>query len=105
MEKEKRCCGNCCWFCFEQTDGEGQCMRVGYHGMPYGAFSYCGTSACKRHISRKEMRHYIAVLLQERRWQEWFEGRRDGEIKLPSADDVVKAREFSYLYMKTFSKL
>lgn len=104
MEKEEeKCCGNCCWFCFEQTDGDGQCMTVGYIGLPYGALTYCDTPSCKHFVSRQEMRHYMAVLLQANRY------RRDQNVppiyRMPNPTELGKAIDFAVKYMKVFSKL
>ena len=96
---EDRCCGNCCWFCFEDTDGEGQCMRVGYHGSLYGAFTYCGTPPCKHYVSRQEMRHHMDVLLAVKYW---FEGNHYHNV---SPHEIHEALAFAYKYMKTFSEL
>lgn len=98
MEKDK-CCGSCCWFCFEQTDGEGQCPSNdgGWH------FSNCATNACKDYVSRDEMRHHMAVLLQANRY------RRDNNVpaiyKMPNQTELGKAIDFAVRYIKVFSKL
>jgi hypothetical protein len=96
-EEEEKCCGNCCWFCFEDTDGEGQCMRVGYRGSLYGAFTYCCTPPCKHYDSRDDMRHHMAVLLQACRWHDSTVAKRP--------DGLFEAAAFAYKYMKTFSEL
>lgn len=95
MEPE-RCCGNCCWFCFEQTDGEGQCPAID-GGL---LFPNCATSACKDYVSREEIRHYMAVLLQATRFC------KDPTLYyMPKSNDIIEAQAFAYKYMKVFSKL
>lgn len=100
-EKEK-CCGNCCWFCFETTDGDGQCVDVGKDGYPM-MMSYCGSKACKKFVSHEQMRHYQAVLLQANRY------RRDDNVpaiyKMPDPKELGLAIDFAVKYMKTFGKL
>ena len=110
MEKEK-CCGNCCWFYGETTDGDGFCAAL------KGAWSddvHCYMSCHALHegkegeyafVCKKEMRHHMAVMLQRVRVF------RDGYIKdnvehyAPSWDELYKAYKFAYRYMKVFSKL
>ena len=105
MEKnkeEKKWCGECCWFCFETTDGEGQCVEVGDDGYPM-MMTRCDSKACKKFVSRQEMRHHMAVLLQDRRYM------HDCNVKAirKPVDSVErgKAIEFAYKYMKVFSNL
>jgi len=100
-QEEEKCCGNCCWFCFEDTDGNGQCMRHGIDGMPYGEFRNCGTLPCWDYESREEMRHHMAVLLTDIRWDEDTEFIRYA----PDGDEATAAKKFAYQYMKMFSKL
>ena len=99
-EKEK-CCGNCCWFCFETTDGDGQCVETGKDGYPM-MMSYCGSKSCEKFVSRQQMRHYQAVLLQYRRW---CNSCVDVNIYRPSLEDIDNAMAFASKYMKVFGKL
>ena len=99
MKEEERCCGNCCWFCFEQTDGDGQCPDSD------GAwrFTNCGDTPCNDYVSRKEMRHHMAVLLQ---WERYMSDRSELALyRAPSLADRNKAMKFAYKYMKVFSEL
>ena len=98
----ERCCGGCCWFYGEDTDGWGFCACQKNRDID---MENCSDMCEDNFVSIKEMRHHTAVLLQEKRWQEWFEGKREGEIFLPSVEDVVNAQDFAYKYMKVFSKL
>lgn len=51
MEEDK-CCGNCCWFYGEMTDGEGLCA---YNPL-FDLFSNrCSSPACADYISRQEI--------------------------------------------------
>ena len=101
MKEEKRCCGNCCWFCFEDAYGEGQCVEVDDDGYPMMA-TMCNCHACERFVSRKEMRHHMAVLLQYNRWlQDWVTVKRN----IPDKVDLMDATSSAYRYMKVFNKL
>jgi hypothetical protein len=101
-EFEEGCCGNCCWFCFECTDGEGQCAEVDNEGYPM-MMTQCGSRACERFISRQQMRHHMAILLQANRY------RRDDNVpaihKMPNPKELGLAIDFAVKYMKTFGKL
>lgn len=101
-KEEEKCCGNCCWFCFECTDGDGQCVEVGDDGYPMMS-TFCNSEACGRYISRQQMRHHMAVLLQANRY------RRDDNVpaiyRMPNPTELGKAIDFSVKYMKVFSKL
>lgn len=97
MEKKtEKCCGVCCWFCFEQTDGEGQCPT----GDGCWTFTHCGVDPCNSFVSREEMRHYMAVLLQAKRWS----GNQLTVVK-PDTKDFLEAIDFAVKHMKVFSKL
>lgn len=96
-------CGECCWFCFETTDGEGQCVEVGDDGYPM-MMTRCDSKACKKFVSRREMRHHMAVLLQRLRVQEDDSG-YSFEPKRKWPFGVFDAIRFAYKYMKVFSKL
>lgn len=101
-EEEEKCCGNCCWFYAEDTYGFGCCP------FQFGEIVECGKSCGveKEFVSKKEMRHHMAVLLQEKRWQKRTDGWRNGEIFFPpEREDVIKAIDFAYKYMKVFSEL
>ena len=98
MEQEERCCGNCCWFCFEDAYGEGQCYGE-VDGYPMMA-TMCNCHACERFVSRKEMRHHMAVLLQMSRYE------KDPLSHLsPWYEEKDRAIKFAYRYMKVFNKL
>ena len=102
LKNKDNFCGACCWFCHEDTDGWGQCLRQ----------ELCDSMNCSdlcttdEYVSRAEMRHHMAVLLKEKRWQKRTCGWCSGEIFFPpEMEDVIKAMEFAYRYMKVFSKL
>ena len=98
MEKEK-CCGGCCWFKFEDTDGWGQCIMQ--HDCDVMHCSYLCTT--DEYVSREEMRHYMAVLLQHNRWRR-FDG-VPNECRMVDTKELGKAIDFSVRYMKVFSKM
>lgn len=89
------CCGNCCWFFGESTDGDGNCIKHYLDQMPN-----CADVACEEYTGREEMRHHLAVLTRLLRWT------RDKEHRHPvSWEDIMKAIEFAIEYIKTFNKL
>ena len=98
MKDEEKCCGGCCWFYGEMTCGYGFCAHT-----PFTEFLPCD-GKCRvqsEFISREEMRHHMAVLLQDIRWNEDTEFIRYS----PDGDEATKAKKFAYKYIKTFSKL
>lgn len=97
VKPSKNCCGECCWFKFELTSGDGTCVKDWPDGLPN-----CGDT-CKngQFVSVTEMRHHMAVLLQYRRWRNSPVG---VNIHRPFLDDIDKALAFASDYMKTFSK-
>ena len=96
---EEKCCGSCCWFFGEQTDGNGFCIQSPLDDNLVECNMYCKTSFC----SRDDMRHHMAVLLQANRY------RRDQHVpaiyKMPKPKELGEAIDFAYKYMKVFSKL
>ena len=99
MNEEERFCGNCCWFYGEDTYGYGFCP-----------FRFAETKECSqkcevplKYVSKKEMRHHMALLLQANRY------RRDYHVpaiyKMPNPNELGRAVEFAYWYMKVFSNL
>jgi hypothetical protein len=99
MKYGEKNCGNCCWFCNEDCDGDGMCM-IDY---PYGFQSCVDSGVFCEFVSREEMRHHMAVLLQESRFL------KDENVPSiynpPYLDELEKAIDFSYRFIKTFSKL
>lgn len=93
--EEERCCGNCCWFYAEDTDGYGLCPLALMES------KRCDEPCTNgEFVSKEEMRHHMAVLLQSVRFH------NDPELRhVPAAKDCEDAYRFAYKYMKTFSKL
>ena len=98
-QTEEKCCGNCCWFYGEDTDGWGQCINQ----------DICDSMNCSdlcttdKYVSRQEMRHHMAVLLQHNRWR---------NNNLPTCHiwqvdpfEVGDAIDFACKFMKVFSEL
>lgn len=100
MEKDCKYCGECCWFCFEMTDGDGQCVEVGDDGYPM-MMTRCDSKACGKFVSRELMRHYMAVLVKKIRWED------DADFihYAPDGDEAVAAMKFAYKFMKILGKL
>ena len=96
---EDKCCGNCCWFFGEDTYGNGFCP-----------FRFAEVQRCsdkcpitEKYVSKEQMRHYQAVLLQANRY------RRDQNVpsiyRMPDPKELGRAIDFAYEYMKVFSEL
>lgn len=97
-KNEEMYCGNCCWFYGECTEGDGFCANQ------FAEMMNCGDECTTNEfVSRKEMRHHMAVLLQLNRY------RRDTHFpciyKTPKPSEVSRAIEFSVRYMKVFREL
>lgn len=99
MKDGEKCCGNCCWFYAEVTDGDGFCANL------FAEMTYCEDecSIPSEYVSKEQMRHYMAVLLQANRY------RRDNHVpaiyKMPDPKELGRAIDFSYKYMKVFREL
>ena len=98
-KEEEKCCGNCCWFYAEETNGWGQCILQDYDLNSM----HCSDMCEDDYVSRQEMRHHMAVLLQANKW------RRDQNVpsiyRMPNPTELGKAIDFACKYMKVFSKL
>ena len=95
VESKGKFCGECCWFKFELTSGDGTCVKDWPDGLPN-----CGDT-CKngQFVSVTEMRHHMAVLLQ------YHIADEDMNHRFPGGEALEDAIVFAYDYMKTFSKL
>ena len=95
-DKEEKCCGACCWFQFEDTDGWGMCPHQRYDTNVMHCSDLCTTD---QYVSEAQKRHYMAVLLQHNRW------RRNDAVpngcKAVDMKELGKAIEFAVKYMKT----
>ena len=94
----KNYCGECCWFVFENTDGHGQCMKVGGNGLPYGKFCDCSNKSCKRFVSREDKKRYIDLLHSFQNWME-------NNGRMADGDEFVYAVKFATEYIETFGQL
>ena len=109
LKDKENYCGECCWFYGEMTDGEGFCaeLKGAWTDMMRCNMSCCALREGKEgnyaFVSRQEMRHHMAVLLQDRRCM------HDCNVmairKPVDSIERGKAIEFAYKYMKVFSKL
>ena len=82
-DKEEKCCGYCCWFYAEDTYGYGGCP------FQFAEIKKCDQQCneTKHFVSKKQMRHYQAVLLQANRY------RRDNNV--PSIYRMPNPKEAS----------
>jgi len=98
-DKEEKCCGGCCWFYAEDTDGWGLCCKRKYCDSMHCSY-LCTTD---EYVGNRQMRHYMAVLLQANRY------RRDPNVpaihKMPRPTELGKAIDFAIEYMKVFGEL
>lgn len=98
-EKEGKFCGECCWFYGEDTYGYGNCP------FRFADVHECGQQCDtpNKYVSKTQMRHYQAVLLQANRY------RRDDNVpaiyKMPDPKELGKAIDFAFEYIKVFSNL
>ena len=96
MKENEECCGGCCWFCYEQTDGWGQCIVQ----------DMCDSMHCSdmcttdKYISRDERDHHLDILKQADEWYKQKEG-----CVIPPAKDFTEAIEFAYKFIEVFGKL
>ena len=103
--KEEKCCGNCCWFFAECTDGDGCCAKHYWfvpdkEGGKDPSLTRCDNDACKDYVSKEEKRHHLSTLILLSRWM------KDKDSRHPvSWEDIMKAIEFAIDYIKTFNKL
>ena len=99
IKPEERCCGYCAWFYEKEYDGIGFCAK------PYSDYDSVTSSCniwCHKYVSRKEMRHHLAVLKLHNRW------RRCNESDIYRQQDpkeVGKAIDLAVDYIKTFMTL
>ena len=99
MAEEKKYCGTCCWFYGEDTYGYGCCP------FKFADLRKCDQpcEAGEHFVSRKQMRHNMAVLIQANRY------RRDDEehpiYKMPNPKELGIAIDFAVEYMRVFSNL
>ena len=98
MEQEEKCCGACCWMCYEDTDGWGQCVKQDV------ADSVHCSDLCTndKYVSREEMRHHLAVMTQ---WVRISGKKEFCRMIAPSDQETKEAIRFAVDYIKTFNKL
>jgi len=100
QDKEK-CCGCCCWFGYEDTDGWGICP---HQDKPIGGCMHCSDlCTTDEYVSKEEKRHHMAVLLQANRY------RRDRNVpaiyRMPNPKELGEAIDFAYSHMKIFGNI
>lgn len=105
-QEEEKSCGRCCWFYCEQTDGQGFCIQQKGEVDDTMFCSDCCSEVFdgdEKFVSREQMRHYQAVLLQANRY------RRDQHVpplyRMPDPKELGKAIDFAVKYIKVFSNL
>ena len=98
-EKDNQHCGECAWFYAEDTYGYGSCPYQ------FAEVCECANECTQREhfVSKVQMRHYRAVLLQANRY------RRDQNVpaiyRMPNPTELGKAIDFACEYIKVFSNL
>lgn len=98
MENNNKCCGNCCWFKYEDIFGWGECFNQDECDSMHN-YDLCTTG---KFTGRKEARHHVAVLIQANRY------RRDrhvpGIYKMPRPVELGRAIDFAIKFIKTHTK-
>ena len=97
-EKDLEICKNCCWFYDEDSVGCGYCACKKSNDV-HPVIVDCSDSCDDDYVSRKDMRHHMAVLLQYHRADEGM------NYRFPGGDALEEAVVFAYRYMKVFNKL
>ena len=98
-KQNERLCGLCAWFCNEDTYGYGCCP-----------FRFADVRQCdqpceagEHFVSKRQMRHHQAVLLQANRY------RRDQHVpaiyRMPNPKELGEAIDFAGEFIKVFSNL
>ena len=99
LRDKDKFCGECCWFYGEDTWGYGSCP------FRFAELQRCSDKCMitDKYVSKEDMRHYMAVLLQANRY------RRDQNVpsiyKMPDPKEIGKAIDFCINYIKTFMEL
>lgn len=99
-ESKSKCCGECCWFYGEMTDGEGFCP------FRFGEMPRCD-EACRKpseFVSREDMRHHQAVLMWYNRWRAKPTTSEKNYCPI-EFEEISNAIDFASEYIKVFSKL
>ena len=92
---DEKCCGGCCWFYAEDHYGYGGCTHQ------FAEIRKCDNECnVDKYVSREDMRHHLAVLLQHKRWFHATNGLMPIDF-----DGIEKAIDFAVDYIKTFNKL
>lgn len=60
-KEEEKCCGSCCWFKFEDTDGWGYCPHIA-DGETSGMTHCSDLCTQNKFVSKSEKRHHLAML-------------------------------------------
>ena len=102
-EKEKKCCGNCCWLCDEDVFGNGFCVNN-----RFWKSVHCDDNFCGKYISKDKVRHSAAVLAQYRRFQRALTLDRGNSISgvlVPfDGDKISEAIEIITRYVNVITK-
>ena len=102
MKECEHCCGDCCWFKYESTDGWGMCMKANELELQWDK-KHCSGVSCKMYISVAEMRHHLATLMLHNRWRRSIEP--TGFYKMQDPKEIGLAIDFAIKYIKTFMEL
>ena len=97
----EKCCGGCCWFHSEDTDGWGFCIKQ--KGMDTDLMNCSDLCTTDAYVSREKMRHYRALLIQFNRY--WCDDNAPIIHECPDGKELAKAVDFANEYMKIFSEL
>jgi len=94
-DQESRCCGACCWFKFEDTDGWGYCS----FGKGDDLLDTCHCSdlcTADKFVAESEKRHHLAMLRKCQRCMHLAEN-KDLDV-----EEIQKSIDFVIEYAKRF---
>ena len=92
-KEEEKCCGACCWFQFEDTEGWGYCPHLTI-GESSGVTHCSDLCTRDKFVSKSEKRHHLAML---RKCQKCL---RFAEYKDMDVAEIQKSIDFVVEYAK-----
>ena len=99
LKDKDKFCGECCWFYGEDPYGYGTCPHR------FAELQRCSDKCpiSEKYVSKEDMRHHMAVLLQFNRY--WRDDHVPAIYEMPKQGEIGKAIDFAIRYMKIFGEL
>ena len=101
MKECEHCCGDCCWFKYEDAGGDGMCVNKCNEYL--SSLRHCSDASCKAYISKAEMRHHLDTLMLHNRWRR--SNKHTGFYKMQEPKEIGLAIDFAIKYIKIFMEL